>query len=159
MPADTEPFGTKPAEPFGATRAGPSGPAAGGGSGARSAPEGRGRTRISDRVLEGIAARAAAEVDEAGRAARRVLGVTIGHDAPGATPRVTGHVDGKLATLHVHLSVAYPSPVRQVTRRVRDHVTSRVHDLTGLDVRQIDIDVDRLLPGPEPALRDEEVRP
>jgi uncharacterized alkaline shock family protein YloU len=112
-------------------------------------PEARGRTRISDRVLTRIASTAAAEVDEAGRAARRVLGVRLGHDGPGATPRVTGHIDGRLAILHVHLSVAYPAPVRQVTRRVRDHVTSRVHDLTGLDVRQIDIDVDRLLPAPE----------
>ncbi|MEO3813692.1 Asp23/Gls24 family envelope stress response protein [Sphaerisporangium sp. B11E5] len=113
----------------------------------RGSPEERGRTRISDRVLERIAATAAAEVDEAGRAARRVLGVPVGHDTTAAPPRVTGHIDGRLAVLRVHLSVAYPAPVREVTRRVRDHVTGRVHELTGLDVRQVDIDVDRLLPG------------
>ncbi|GAA1275166.1 hypothetical protein GCM10009677_30720 [Sphaerisporangium rubeum] len=111
------------------------------------APEERGRTRISGKVLERIAATAAAEVDEAGRAVRRVLGVPVGHDTTSAPPRVSGHIDGGLAMLRIHLSVAYPAPVREVTRRVRDHVTDRVHALTGLDVRQVDIDVDRLLPG------------
>lgn len=110
-------------------------------------PEERGRTRISGKVLERIAATAAAEVDEAGRAVRRVFGVPVGHDTTSAPPRVSGHIDGGLAMLRIHLSVAYPAPVREVTRRVRDHVTNRVHALTGLDVRQVDIDVDRLLPG------------
>jgi uncharacterized alkaline shock family protein YloU len=43
------------------------------------------------------------------------------------------------------MSVRYPAPIRQVTRRVREHVTARVGELTGLDVRHVDIDVPTLI--------------
>lgn len=107
--------------------------------------EGRGDTRISDRVLEQIAARAVCEVDHVGGAAPRVLGVPLGRDAHGAAPRVSAHVEGNLAIVHVTMSVDYPAPIRQVVHRVRDRVTTRVHELTGLDARQVDIDVARLV--------------
>lgn len=108
-------------------------------------PETRGRTEITDRVLERIAARAVTEVDQAGGAARRLLGVPMGRDTAGTAARVTAHVDGHLATVALRLSVTYPAPIRQVTRRVREHVTARVGELTGLDVRQVDIDIVRLI--------------
>lgn len=104
-------------------------------------PETRGRTQIADRVLERIASRAVTEVDQAGGAARRLLGVPVGRDTGGGAARVTAHVDGQLATMTVRLSVTYPAPIRQVTRRVRDHITARVAELTGLDLRQVDIDI------------------
>lgn len=109
-------------------------------------PERRGRTEIAERVLEKIAARALTEVEEAGGTARRVLGVRLGRDTAEAAPRVTAWVDGALAILSMRISVGYPAPVQDVTRRVRDHVRTRVGDLTGLDVRQVDIEVDRLVP-------------
>lgn len=114
------------------------------------APERRGRTEIAARVLEKIAARALAEVEEAGGAARRVLGVPLGGGSLAAAPQVTAWVDGALAVLSMRISVGYPVPVRDVTRRVRDHVRARVGDLTGLEVRQVDIEVDRLLPAERP---------
>jgi uncharacterized alkaline shock family protein YloU len=57
---------------------------------------------------------------------------------------VTAHVDGHLATLRMRITVAYPEPIRQVTRRLRDRVTSRLGELTGLEVRQVDIEIVRL---------------
>jgi uncharacterized alkaline shock family protein YloU len=102
------------------------------------APERRGRTEIAERVLEKIAARALTEVEEAG--------VRPGRASREAAPRVTAWVDGALAVLWMRISVSYPAPLREVTRRLREHVRTRVGDLTGLDVRQVDIDVDRLLP-------------
>jgi uncharacterized alkaline shock family protein YloU len=107
-------------------------------------PETRGRTEIADRVLERIATWAAAEVDQAGGAAPRLLGVPLGRDTAQTAARATAHVDGHLATVALRLSVTYPAPIRQVTRRVREHVTGRVAELTGLDVRQVDIDIARL---------------
>ena len=114
-------------------------------------PEARGRTEIADRVLERIAARAVTEVDQAGGAARRLLGVPLGRDTMRAAPRATAHVDGQIATVQLRMSVTYPAPIREVTRRVRDQIITRVGELTGLDVRQVDIEIARLIrPGTEP---------
>jgi uncharacterized alkaline shock family protein YloU len=113
-------------------------------------PENRGRTEIAGRVLERIAARTVTEVDQAGGAARRLLGVPLGRDTAATAPRVTAHVDGQLATVQLRMSVTYPAPIREVTRRVRDQIITRIDELTGLDVRQVDIEIARLIrPGQE----------
>jgi len=105
-------------------------------------PEQRGSTEIGDRVVERIASMAVAEVDDAHGPARRLLGLRV----PGvAAPKVTVQVDGHLATVRLAMSVRYPAPIRQVTRRVREHVTTRVGELTGLDVRHVDIDIPTLI--------------
>jgi uncharacterized alkaline shock family protein YloU len=111
---------------------------------ALAAQESRGRTEIADRVLERIAAHVLTEVEETGGAARRVLGVPLGPTGQRTKPQVNAHVDGHLAILRMRITVAYPAPIRQVTRRLRDQVTSRVGELTGLEVRQVDIDIARL---------------
>jgi uncharacterized alkaline shock family protein YloU len=114
-------------------------------------PENRGRTEIAGRVLERIAARTVTEIDQAGGAARRLLGVPLGRDTAHTAPRATAHVDGQLATVQLRMSVTYPAPIREVTRRVRDQIITRIDELTGLDVRQVDIEIARLIrPGHEP---------
>lgn len=113
---------------------------------------GPGRTQIAPRVLERIATQVLTEVGQTGGAARRLLGVRLGQDAAGAPPQVRAQVDGHLATMQMTISVGYPAPVRQVTRQLRDRVTTRVGELTGLELRQLDIDIARLL-GPEPTPR------
>ena len=104
----------------------------------------QGRTTIDDGVVEKIAARAIGEIDGVGGVANRVLGVQIGADEADRRPRVRARVDGTIVTLEVTLSVTYPSPVGQVTQRVRDHVTERVSTLTGLSTRVVDITVTAL---------------
>jgi uncharacterized alkaline shock family protein YloU len=79
--------------------------------------------------------------------------VPLGRQRADTAARVSARVDGQLATVTVRLSVTYPAPIRQVTRRVRDHITARVTELTGLDVRQVDIDV-AALTSPLPPRRD-----
>ncbi|MFL6055800.1 MAG: Asp23/Gls24 family envelope stress response protein [Actinoallomurus sp.] len=116
------------------------------------APEIRGRTAIAGRVVEKIAARALTEVDAAGGAARRLWGVPLGSDAAGTRSRVKARVDGRLAMLQMRIFVVYPAPIRQVTQRLRARVMSRVGELTGLHVRQVDIEIVRLTP-PERAGR------
>ncbi|MFC4586783.1 Asp23/Gls24 family envelope stress response protein [Sphaerisporangium corydalis] len=112
----------------------------------------RGHTGISDRVLERIATRAVTEVDHVGGSSPRLLGVPLGRDTTGG-PRVSAHVDGDLAIVRVTLSVDYPAPIRQVVDRVREHVMTRVREMTGLDARQVDIDVARLVHPPDPGRR------
>ncbi|WP_424530234.1 Asp23/Gls24 family envelope stress response protein [Sphaerisporangium viridialbum] len=111
--------------------------------------EARGRTAISDRVLERVAALAVTEVDQVGGTAPRLLNVPLGRGTTGAAPKVSAHADGRLAIVKVTLSVTYPAPILQVVHRVRDHVMARVRELTGLDARQVDIDVARLVHPPE----------
>lgn len=105
----------------------------------------RGRTRIADRVVEKIAARAVAEVDNATGVARRVLGVRLGSAGPDSKVRVDADVDGGVVSVHASMAVRWPAPVRTVTRQVRSNVTDRVQSLTGLRVEQVDIDVTTLL--------------
>lgn len=104
-------------------------------------PGERGRTTISDRVVARIVAKAAEETAGSGGLDRSVLGVGL----PGRrAARTDVRVHGEVVTAKVALSVAYPMPVRDVARRVRDGVRTRVESLTGLTVRQVDIDVAEL---------------
>lgn len=111
----------------------------------RTEVESRGRTVIADRVVERIATRAAAEsgpVTGPGGGLPGLRGSAV-------RPRVTASVRGRVATVRVALGVTYPAPVRTVTRGVRERVRARVREMTGIDVRQVDIAVARLPGEPE----------
>jgi len=118
-----------------------------------------GMISINDRVVEKMAARAAVEIPDAGAAAPRVLGRSLpGAGAFGtrqtsltALPRVSADVDGSIVILDMSISVRWPASVPEVTSAVREHVRSRVHELTGLTVTEVTISVTDLvtrLPGP-----------
>jgi uncharacterized alkaline shock family protein YloU len=114
---------------------------------------------IDDRVVEKMAARAAVEIPDAGGAAPRVLGRSLpGAGAFGtrqtsltALPRVSADVDGSIVILDLSISVRWPASVPEVSSAVREHVRSRVSDLTGLTVTEVVISVTDLvtrLPAP-----------
>jgi len=111
------------------------------------APGQRGRTTIADRVVTRVAARAVAEVEQTGGAARQLMGFTIGRQTGKGTAPVSVRIDGHLAMIQLRLSLAYPAPVRALTREVRRHVIERVTGLTGFEVRHVDIEVVSLLRG------------
>ena len=111
------------------------------------APGQRGRTTIADRVVAKIATRAVAEVGQTGGAARQLIGLILGRQAGEGPAYVSARVNGDLAMIEMRLSLAYPAPVRSLTREVRRHVTERVTTLTGIEVRHVDIEVVRLLRG------------
>lgn len=117
------------------------------------APEERGALTIAERVVERIAARAAGEVDLASGAPRRILGRTLGDADPDRSASADARVDGHLATVSIGLAVQWPAPVRDVAEQVRRHVMARVHELTGLEVAEVDVDVPTLLSGLRPAPR------
>lgn len=93
-----------------------------------SAAEFRGRTTVSERAVRRLAARATREVD----------GVA-------GEPEVSARVAGDSAVLRVRLPVVYPMPVGVVTDACRAHLMRRTHELSGLVVPRVDIDVSELV--------------
>lgn len=121
--AETEPVGagaaTAPAVPDQRTRE----------RGRHAAPppaEERGSTHIPASVVEKIAARVAREVPRT------------------RTARAQARVRGGTAVLRLALAVEYPVPLRRTCAAVRERVASRVAELTGLAVPQVDIEVAEL---------------
>lgn len=114
---------------------------------------GPGTTVIADRVVERLAAQAVAEIDRATGATRQVLGMSLGSTDETTKARVDATVDGGIVSVHVVLAVIWPNPVRAVTQEVRNHVTSRVQELTGLRVADVDIEVSELLTATTPPRR------
>lgn len=114
-----------------------------------------GTISVADGVVAKLAARAAVEVDDVGAAAPRVLGkqlptaglgrLGMRSTQLGALPACSAEVDGALAFVELTMSVRYPAPVRQVAEQVRRQVTSRVTELTGLQVVEVDITVPALV--------------
>ncbi|MFI7599383.1 Asp23/Gls24 family envelope stress response protein [Actinoplanes sp. NPDC049681] len=114
-----------------------------------------GRIIIADRVVEKIAAQAVLEVPDAGGAAPRVFG----HAMPGAghfgirrtglrqAPKATADVDGRTVYLDLAIGTRWPVSLVQVSTQVREHVRTRVHDLTGLTVVEIRITITGLITG------------
>ncbi len=112
-----------------------------------------GTISIADGVVGKIAARAAAEHPDAGSAATTLLG----HAVPGAgllgtrasdlgaLPKTEVEVDGSKAFVSLTLSVRWPASVAEVTRAVRDHVRTRVGELTGVSVDEVHITVSDLV--------------
>ena len=117
-----------------------------------------GMISINDRVVEKMAARAAVEIPDAGAAASRFLGRVTGAAALGARttsltalPKASADVDGLIVILDLSISVRWPASVPEVASAVREHVRSRVKELTGLTVAEVSISVTDLatrLPGP-----------
>lgn len=115
-----------------------------------------GHILIADRVVEKIAAQAVVEIPDAGGATPRVFG----HAIPGAghlgirrtglhqAPKATADVDGTTVYLDLAVSIRWPASIAQVTTQVRDHVRTRIQDLTGLRVAEIRITITALITGP-----------
>lgn len=107
-------------------------------------PGERGTTTIADRVVERVATHAVTDVERAAGAPRTVLGQSVGRVDEDTPARTSATVDGDLVTVSVSMSVAYPSPVREVAAQVRRRVIDRVQYITGLQVAEVDIDVPAL---------------
>lgn len=116
---------------------------------------------IHDSVVAKIAARAAAEVPDAGAAAPRLVGksMTAAHLLGGRSsslhelPKASARVDGSVVVVEMTISVRWPSSIPAVTRAVRRRVRDRVAQLTGLRVAEVTIEVADLVTEVTPLAR------
>jgi len=123
----------------------PQGPAAGRGE--------LGTISISETVVAKLAAQAAVEIPDAGAAAPRLLGRSLsgagglGMRATSLTglPKASAHVDGSVGLIRLEISVRWPASVPAVTTAVRQHVRTRLTELTGLHVPEVTIEVTDLV--------------
>ena len=109
-----------------------------------------GRIDIADRVVAKIASRAAVELPHVGAAAPRVLGRSMEGLSSRSTdldamPKCDATVDGDHAFLSLTVSIRWPQSVPETCRQLREHLGVRVHALTGLSVRDVDVNVDALV--------------
>ncbi|GLX92411.1 hypothetical protein Hesp01_03610 [Herbidospora sp. NBRC 101105] len=89
---------------------------------------GHGATTVSERAFVKIATEVAADDD-------RLAG----------TPRVAASVSGAVAAVRLGLAVRYPAPLLQVAAEARERLMSRMGDLTGITVENVDVDIVRLV--------------
>ena len=98
----------------------------------------RGSTHFADRVVEKIAGRAAAEVSNVTAPPPTGLARLTGAREE---PDTKADVDGSTVELDIRLAIRYPASIRAVSREVQQTVRARVHDLTGLDVSAVRVNV------------------
>ncbi|MCL2733524.1 MAG: Asp23/Gls24 family envelope stress response protein [Actinomycetia bacterium] len=99
----------------------------------------RGSLRIADRVIAKIAAHAAGEVLSGAPGAELVPKEAEPHASVSVRkgPR-------NAARLRLTLELGYPADIGSVCGMVRRHVTSRVEALTGMEVPEVAVEVERL---------------
>lgn len=120
--------------------------AAAGPSQAEDNVSGRGRLVIAAKVVEKIASNAAGDLDAVGGSSGGFLGIG-GHNELSTRPRASVHLSGQVATIELAVGVKYPAPLQRISEQLRQHVRSQVTGLTGIDVRQVDVEISWLLPG------------
>jgi uncharacterized alkaline shock family protein YloU len=96
----------------------------------------RGSLRIADRVVAKIAAQAAGEVLSGAPGAELV--------PRDADPHASVSVRKDTARIGLTLELGYPADIGAVCGTVRRHVTRRVEALTGMDVPEVAVEVERL---------------
>ncbi len=116
-------------------------------------PEERGRLTVADRVVERVAGYAAAQVDGAAAAPRRLLGIPVGEARADAEAAVRATVDGRVATVAATIAVAWPQSVRRVTEALRARVREDVRRITDVEVAHVDVDVMDFATAAAPARR------
>lgn len=109
----------------------------------RAALTGRGKTVISQHVMERMTSQVASEVTHAGGTSGGLLGIGS-HTDLSARPDAKVELSGQQASILLKIVLDYPAPLAATTDRVRRHVVTKVQQLTGVEVTRVDIDVTAL---------------
>ncbi len=104
------------------------------------APHTRGKLTISEQAIGKIAAQSASEVASAGGRSGGLLGIGQ-HSDLSARPKVEVELRETTANLFIAVSVPWGRSIRQTTQQVRERVSRRVQELTGVVVHRVDVDV------------------
>ena len=102
---------------------------------------------MSKKVLEKIASQVAQDETEAGGTSGGFLGIGSRADFT-ARPEAEVELAGNIASLRVKVGLPYPLPLRKATDQLRQRIAERVTDLTGVQVRQVDVTIAWLRPKP-----------
>lgn len=100
----------------------------------------RGRLVLSEKVVVKIASQAAAETGAAYGTSGGFLGIGVDPD-PAARPKVDVTLTAQFADISIEVGIRYPGSIRRAVDDVRQHVADRVHALTGVVVRRVDVNV------------------
>ncbi|WP_114853959.1 Asp23/Gls24 family envelope stress response protein [Brachybacterium sp. YJGR34] len=100
----------------------------------------RGATSVPSQVVARIAEQAAFEVPGIGSDAGGVLGVGARRDFE-ARPSVEADVFGATAVLRLDVGLVFPVALAPALAGLREHVTARVEELTGLTVGRLEVTV------------------
>lgn len=111
----------------------------------RRAVQDRGSTSISRKVLQKIASQVARDETQAGGTSGGFLGIGAQADFS-ARPDAEVELAGNIASLRVTVGLPYPVPLRQATDELRHRIAGRITELTGVQVRQVDVTVAWLTP-------------
>jgi uncharacterized alkaline shock family protein YloU len=104
----------------------------------------RGITTLSDDVvakIAGHACRAVEDVDSLGTQFRRLMG-RVRPGKENLNQGVNVEVGRKEAAIDVVIVVRYGYPIPDLSQQVRDRVIGEVEDTTGLDVVEVNIEID-----------------
>lgn len=97
---------------------------------------------VHEAVVAKSAAQAASEVPEVWASGRGPLGLRRAGES--TRPRVKATLSGGTVALEVRMALPYPVPVRELTEAARRHLRERVEALTGLKVRLVDLQIERM---------------
>lgn len=110
---------------------------------------GRGSTKIEERVVSKIAGVAAGEVEGirmGGSVSRSVGGIVqMVSGSQSQTQGVSAEVGMTEAAIDLAMGVEYGRNIPQLAERVRESVKSRIENLTGLQVTELNIEVGEVL--------------
>ncbi len=112
----------------------------------------RGQTILADKVIEKIASQVASDESVAGGSSGGFLGIGTHADLK-ARPKASVELTGNIATLSVEVGMPYPVPLRRTTEQMRQRIRTRVTEMTGVEVRHVDIKISWLSAAPVPASR------
>lgn len=106
----------------------------------------RGQTVLAAKVIEKIASQVASDESSAGGSSGGFLGIGTRADLS-ARPKASVELSGNIASLRVEVGMLYPVPLRRATQELRRRIATRVTELTGVEVRQVDIRISWLTTG------------
>lgn len=107
-------------------------------------PSTRGTLVIAERAIEKVASNAASNVPGVSGPAGGFLGLGGRHNDTGR-PKADVQLNGLIASLRLEVGITYPAPLKRTSELLRERVREEVSRICGLDVRQVDIDIDTLL--------------
>lgn len=103
----------------------------------------KGEIEISKEVITSIAAVAATEVEGLGEM-DEASGVLSGVFSRGEKRGVETQLEDGHVTVLLKIAIKYGYPVHKVAKKVQEKVKKEIEEMTGLEVNQVNVDVQRL---------------